>query len=550
MAQFRPPSKTVQLIDPRMQINKERVQAIQIGPKNNTWRTVSADSSLNANTVNFNYNATSVNDIIDRRFIARYYLQVVLTGVGNPLTSYGSQDALRFLPINSSCTSLELTINNSNQTVIPYQWLDGISRYLKIEDLRKDLSSSPSTPDLLYDYSLGAGPKNVLGGYSDNSLHSPDLRGSIVVNSISEGNGTSTIQFQIEEPFFVPPLVYQDRDQDGFIGVESLSLQLSHSWVLPNVWSTVGNTTINAVAVTMYNTPELLLNVMTPNELAEPYDRMATYVYNNVSMRHYPTDVGTINAGVTSQVNSGNIQLNCIPSRIYIFARKRKIDRVVTDPDVFASISNISVQFGNKSGLLASAVPRDLYKISVRNGYQYSYPAWSDYQGSVLCLKPSADLSLDLGEAPGLVIQKQLQISIGLRNQTANNQQYELIVVPVLPGAFYIQNGISSQSVGLLDPQQILDAPPSALVSQLEFNSEYNNMDVYGSGIFDILKKAFKFIAPKVASAVAGPLGDLALEGVTYLGKKVADRIKAKQSKYKKKGKGLLADDFEIFEEE
>lgn len=528
MTEFMPPAKTLQIIDPRMRTNQERVQAVQIGPKNNTYRVISADTNLSPNTVNFNYNATSVHDIIDRRFLVRYFLRAVITGTGNPLTSHGVSDSLRFLPINSTCTSLQVTINNSHQSVIPFQWLDGISRYVKLDDLRSDLSSSPSTTDLLFDYAAGSGAKNVMGSYVDNSINSPDLRGSIVTNSITEGDGTSTIEFEIIEPLFITPLTYQDRDVPGFTGVESLSVQLSHSWEGETAWSHTGATTLSTFTFTMYSTPQLLLNIMTPNELVEPYNPMRTYTYNSVNMRHYPTDVGSIAAGATQTINSGNIQLNAIPSRIYVFARKRKVDRLVTDPDVFAQIESVNVSLGNKTSLLGFATPRDLYKISVRNGYQYSYNAWRHYQGGVLCFKPSADLSLDLGEAPGLVVQKQLQISLSIKNQTANTQNYELIIIPVLPGSFYISNGIASQSVGLLNPDQVFASPVS---TSDEIFRDHENSDIYGSGLFDLLRKAFKVVAPIVAPFV----GDLAVKGVDALGK----LLKGKIQKRAKRGRGI-----------
>lgn len=532
MTEFQAPIKTLQIVDPRMRINQERVQAIAIGPVSNSYRVVAADSSLAVSSVNFTYNATSVKDIIDRHFYVRYFLQVDITGTGSPLTAYGVSDSLRFLPINSSCTSLQLTINNAKVSVDPFQWLDGISRYIKVSDLKNDLSASPSTPDLMFDYSAASGPKNVMGSFTDNSLNSPDLRGSIVPFTSSEGNGVSQFQIEIVEPLFITPLTYQDRNVPGLTGVESLSLNLSHDWSGGNTWSHAGGTTLDTFAFTMYRTPQLLVNVLGPNRLVEPYNPLRTYVYNNVSMRHYTTAVGVIVAGESQIVSSGNIQMNTIPSRIYVFARKRKVDRVSTDSDTFAVIESISVALGNDTGLLANSTQRDLYKISVSNGYQYSFNTWKHFQGSVLCLKPSADLSLALGEAPGLVAQKQLVVTVNLTNQTANDQNYELIIVPVLPGSFMIINGQASQSVGLLDPSQILTSPIAA--SDIEF-AQHENLDVYGSGLFDFLRKAFKLALPVIAPLA----GDLALKGVDALSKLLRKKIKKKTGR----GKGLMIED-------
>ncbi len=550
---FSPPSKVVSIIDPRMRINQDRIQAISIGPKQNTYRPITADSSLNVSTVNFNYNATSVYDIIDRRFYVKYFLRVAIVGVGNPLTSYGSDAALRFMPINATCTSMQLTLNNASQTVIPFQWIDGISRYIPMDILRKDLSASPSCPDLMHSYSSVAagaapfrpalnvtGPKNVLNDYTNNSVDSPDLRGSQArLTALTEGNNASSFDFEIVEPLFVPPLAYQEKDLNGFVGVESLSLQLSHAWTGGNAFSYAGSNALNDFTFSFYNTPQLFLNVLSPNELVEPYNPNRTYTYNSSFLRHYVTTAGSIAAGASTTISAQNIQLNSIPSRIYVFARRVKNGRTSVQTDTFHRINSVSVSLGNKTGLLSTADARQLFEISHKNGYAYSFDAFNFYQGSVLCLKPSEDLSLDLGEAPGLVIQKQLQIDVNVTNQTSAAIDTELVIVPVLQGAFYLKNGQASQSIGLLDPNQILNAPIS---TDMEYYM-YANKDIYGSGLGDWLKKVAKAAWPivkEVGKSVALPLikkslglgrGGTVLGGTVLGGRRKPGRPKGAKSK-------------------
>ncbi len=506
--------RSVRVVDPRMQINQDKRAVIKVGPKNNSYRVLVADSQLNASSVNFSYNATSVSDMIDRRFYVKYYVQVAITGTGTPLTAYGSTDSLRFLPINSSASSIQLTLNNSNISVVPYQWMDGVSRYLPPDVLKNDLAMSPSTPDLLYDYALGAGSKNVMGDYSDNGLSDPDLRGALVPVSSSEAKDASTFQFEICEPLFIPPCQYQEKNKASFVGIDNLALQMNHDWSGATIWSSSSGNTLSSFTVTFYQAPELLLNVMTPNELVEKYDPSKNYIYSSSSIRHYSTQAGTVNAGSSSTVYGGNIQLNCIPSRIYVFARQTRTSKTYDSPDSFLRMTNVSISFGNKTGLLASATANDLYQMSLKNGYQYGFSAWRHYQGSVLCLKPDEDLSLDLGEAPGLVTQKQLQIQATFYNQTANNISVEMIVLPILPSAFYIQNGQASQSVGLLSPEEILTAP----VQNFRL-SGIENADIYGSGIFDFFKNLISKAVPIVGPILANVLEPLAERGIQEVGK-------------------------------
>src|SRR5690606_32698689 len=126
-------------------------------------------------------------------------------------------------------------------------------------------------------------------------------------------------------------------------------------------------------------------------------------------------------AGVTNPLSSNNIQLNSIPRRMYIYVRERNQDLYSTpnNPDTYFSIENISIQFQNKNGLLASASKQQLYEISVKNHCNMSWTQWSGGPvvnsalpfgstanhygtiGSILCIEYASDIGLDSIEAPG-----------------------------------------------------------------------------------------------------------------------------------------------------
>ena len=66
-------------------------------------------------------------------------------------------------------------------------------------------------------------------------------------------------------------------------------------------------------------------------------------------------NTNVINAGNSADIVINNIQLNQIPDRFVIVARKRLSDQGARDANAFFRINTISVNFNNASGLLSSA---------------------------------------------------------------------------------------------------------------------------------------------------------------------------------------------------
>ena len=62
-------------------------------------------------------------------------------------------------------------------------------------------------------------------------------------------------------------------------------------------------------------------------------DEGVTYPYYNVE--RYPTTGTSILAGASQTINSANIQLNSVPHRMYILARKQNSDVTLNDTDTF-----------------------------------------------------------------------------------------------------------------------------------------------------------------------------------------------------------------------
>jgi hypothetical protein len=172
-----------------------------------------------------------------------------------------------------------------------------------------------------------------------------------------------------------------------------------------------------------------------------------------------------------------------------IFARKPIGKQTWTDSNSFYVISNISMNFNNRSGILSSASQQQLYNMSLRNGvntnyYEYSGVACTGVQGivgrtkletttslvpttgSVLCINPSLDLGLGAAFSNMSGGQFNVQFDIMVANQTnLGPQDIEICLLCVNSGLFITRNGTSEIQTGLLSQEMVLDAreKPSAM---------------------------------------------------------------------------------------
>jgi hypothetical protein len=99
----------------------------------------------------------------------------------------------------------------------------------------------------------------------------------------------------------------------------------------------------------------------------------------------FPSAVSPSNVppfSTTGLINSNNLQLNSIPSMMYIYARTQ--NQVLYAPgtgcsqtDTYLALENINITFANYTGLLSSCSKYQLYQISYKNGCTMSWSQWS-----------------------------------------------------------------------------------------------------------------------------------------------------------------------------
>jgi len=387
----------------------------------------------------------------------------------------------------------------------------------------------------------------VNGSYVDNSLAVSSTASTITGSLVSAGAGdTWEIHFKVKvtEPFLaLSPFINTDpMCKAGLVGINNMSMVLNidntckrlisastvivqqNGVIAPTVASAITGvalsytSSVTGLQVPPFENTRLLFNFLSLQP--EQYQKISTK--NVVPYLDYPrylTISNTLGPIAPFQTNytltSQAIQLNQIPDLIIISARVPMSNQNWNYANSFLKITNISVNFNNQSGLLASATANDLYHISARNGsaqswlefsgkvqytgasslnsnptrYQYGsapnasvplaeiggYPYELPASGSLLVLNPSYDFSLPSYLSASSLGQYQLQFNLTCENQFGYQFTPELCVVTMNSGLFITETGASQIFTGILTKEQVLKTKSENPVAHLD-SVEYERL--------------------------------------------------------------------------
>jgi hypothetical protein len=187
-------------------------------------------------------------------------------------------------------------------------------------------------------------------------------------------------------------------------------------------------------------------------------------------------------------MTSQSIQLNQVPDLILISVRVPMSNQNWANTSSFLTINNLSVNFNNASGLLASATQQDLYNISYRNGSAQSFYEFAGKSqiadnatggvhtvpttGSLLVLNPVYDFSLPSYLSASSLGQYQFQFNLSVTNQFPYAITPEICIITVNSGLFCTQQGTSQIFTGILTKEQVLETKAQNPVPHLD-SGEY-----------------------------------------------------------------------------
>lgn len=378
----------------------------------------------------YNIYVPSENVFVDRKvlwssdvFMTFLATLASLPSVGDSIVVPGRDFSLCALPLNSLCSTLSATINDTT-SVINSQ--DVLKEVLRLCDYKKNrlVRTAPTMLDKYQSYNDAFGAvNNPIGAYDSSSDYdnvpngafanlvftnptgtplgtaSPAFAGATydavngvpVVNAASGPLGSYQIyvKWRSTEPIVLSPFVFADEFEwdTGLFGINNIQLIMNLqqdprrtlrscsragrvlSAISYNTSVVSGNVFQNSVVNCQFLTPSL--DVPLPPKSVVPYMEFPRYItqYQN----------GVITPGQTGQIISQTITLPAIPDLLIIYAKPSSYAN--TEGDYYLPLATsldgvrnpLSVNFDNFSGLLSSTTTEQLYSMSVKNGLDMDY---------------------------------------------------------------------------------------------------------------------------------------------------------------------------------
>jgi len=334
----------------------------------------------------------------------------------------------------------------------------------------------------------------------------------------SQTNDGQNLHVVITEPLMISPLLQQlGKDEEALCHLDSFNVTMRFE---SNKWGRVmslrtASTALTDLNVAFYKAPELHLNYLSvhptialPTTQTLPYKKHLDYVKGGT----------TVAPNATAEIVLDTVRLSCVPERVYLFCANARGSRDAKTSDSFLCIDGVSVTFENKTGLLGSCSPQDLYSMSVNNGCNLTYPEFTNFRGSVLCIDFSRDLGLAEGYAPGVRGNYSVQITLRVRNSSSANFTYEAWQSFVLPGTFEIMPGAARANVGNLSEVDVLTATESVGYYDVYPGAVYGG-SFWGS-LKHIVNKGARFVqkAIPIAQDVAKVIPGVGSQASKYIG--------------------------------
>lgn len=479
------------------------------GSAESTYRRVTT-TSYSLSSINFSAPPPSPQIVVSKKIYFSLKVRITINGtiaVGNLLDGWGLTVAPRALPLSNSIQNMVLQINDGSFNLALSDIISAITRY-GYDKQKRHITGSPTYLDQSQSYNeLINTVKNPLGSRYNSINSNDDPRGGFnMVNIVTNTPTSAVIELTFIEPLIISPLSVFDNEP-GLINVKSLDINLnmesnlvqkmiSKAPVDTGVW--------NSTNIEIIEQPSLLFTYYSP-QLDKPISD--SYVYPFIRLERYVTDYNdNVAPGQVIEITSNSIQLSTIPKRMYIFARRANSTMTVNSTDTFLRLENISLSFGNRSGLLSSATPMQLYNMSINNGCDLSYADWYGSYGSnsnrivsgvgsVLSLDPGINIGLSPLDCPGTQSQLNIQMTVKLQNinPTDTYSKVSLYIVVLSEGIFSMVNNHVTSQIGLLSHTESLNAP---LVSVVD------SVGATGGNFFTKLSNIIKKVTPYVSKAL------------------------------------------------
>lgn len=493
------PLKVGKVIDPRLEISSEKEYIALKGALVNSWQQFPA-TNVNNSSFQITCNPPNRDIAVARLVFKKVSFDITVTGTntsGGTLLNEG-YIAPRAMPLTCVTQSEQMTINNDTITQAPVQqYWRALLRYRNdYENRFGAMSLAPSMLDQFQEYDDGVNTvRNPLGAYGDSSFD--NTRGGysgFVIAPQTPGNTTATITLTTYEPILLSPFCFGNKANyySAFAGLQNMSYnatlgQLSRVLsIVQGQGAPAGQIVLNEPVVNV-SSASLFFNYLTPDPITPIPRNMETSYFSVVS---YPTrSTVPVAPGQQVSMTMQSIQVTSIPKRIYVFAKKDDSAESAFTSDTYMSLldtANPLTLTWNNNQFLSQATCQNLYNISVKNGCNMSYSQFTKETGSVLALDFGTDIGLMSNQCAGTIGNYQLSLNAQFKNTSKSSITPTLYVVVVYEGVFNINDGACSHMIGVLSPNDVLNAQVMPTGSYRE------SQDVYGGSWWTTLKSALR----------------------------------------------------------
>ena len=317
-------------------------------------------------------------------------------------------------------------------------------------------------------------------------------RGSFLPYSISSVGNNVTVIYNVVESVYISPLTLQDKET-FLANINTLSLLFNYSNLTTMFESANSGVAITNVAV---QSPRLLLQYIQINPEFSSIPRSVSYNLDDIV---YFSKVYNKNLATPQLLQSDTVRLQAMPSLVMCLARKPITSLGVGDSNTFLTIgqaaqnaqAGVSINIGNRTGLMASATVQDVFRMAKRNGWQGSYNEFLQ-AGSCLCFSPVEDLGIDpsLDTLPLQTGSVNLQIQYPVNGANylqstgaAYNGDIELIIVVVYAGVASITTDQFMRNLGALSSSEMAATLAKSDQEGAKFSSEHVQPTIQGEGL-------------------------------------------------------------------
>lgn len=510
--------------EPRLDFNEDPVYTIPESASQILYRQFPA-TTYSDNTINIQTTLDRKYAVSSKMFMTAEFI-VTINGTPTPggrLVNAGN-DAPRFMPLTSITQTLEVSLNNQSFTQKINWYHDALMRYNNDwSELSHDLTTFPSMFDSYQQYDDYLKYGSGLNALAQIGEAGPGVepRGGFPWTVIS-GNGIdetqAKIRFRTYEPLVLSPLNWGHNNTKSFRDLNTLTVNYTFQTNLGRVWSRAAAsggtiTNISASLVESGYAPVLEVVLMSPKTFQE-IPAIQRYPYGEIQV--FPNAAATLAPGGSATTSLNNVTLSGIPSRIYVFIRRRDQDRTYATTDTYARINSIDMILGTVNGIFTQASPQQLYAISAQNGYQGSFSDWYRYSGSVFCMDFSKDVPIKDLEAAGLQENIQLQLNVDYSNiqdaiggDTINYQAYTVVlydgIVTIADAQVHKERNVLSR-MNIADAMSVQALPYSAMdtfsVSGGSFGSRLKKAASTAVNIGKRAAKAYGSLPPGVRDLI------------------------------------------------